>query len=53
MKKIKKDQQSKSDKTHKPEAHVRKGKGIEKDILGEATSRGPGSTEQKRKLKAR
>jgi hypothetical protein len=53
MKKIKSEQQSKSDKKNKPEAHMPKGKSVEKHVLGEDHSRGPGSPEQKRKLKAR
>jgi hypothetical protein len=52
MKKDKKNQQSKSDKKNKPEAHKPIGSSIEKEVLGEKTRDISGKAEQKRKLKA-
>jgi hypothetical protein len=53
MKRDKKNQQTKSDKKNKPEAHKPVGTSVEKDVLGEKTRDIPGKAEQRRKLKAR
>jgi hypothetical protein len=53
MKRDKKNQQTKSDKKNKPEAHKPVGTSVEKDILGEKTRDITGKAEQRRKLKAR
>jgi hypothetical protein len=53
MKRIDKNQQTKSDKKNRPEAHKPVGKSVEKDILGSRDQDAKGKAVQQRKLKAR